>query len=72
MLWDRPVDPGGEFVIWLNRNEANHGDFQGVATLLMENCFSWAKIRGYQKAYLTCYAANAGAIDFYRKTGFPR
>ena len=43
---------------------------QGVAALLLENCLSWAKAHGYQKAYLQCYAKNGGAIEFYERNGF--
>lgn len=43
---------------------------QGVGAMLMDACLAWARDEGHQKAYLRCYSANVGAIEFYGRQGF--
>lgn len=43
---------------------------QGVGQQLVDQCLLWAKDKGYQKAYLRCYAKNTNALDFYVKNAF--
>lgn len=43
---------------------------KGVGKLLMQRCFEWAKEKGFQKAFVTSYVQNIGAVNFYRSNGF--
>jgi GNAT superfamily N-acetyltransferase len=48
------------------------GEFRGrgVGSRLVERFLSWARERGAQRASVTAYAANNGAIRFYEREGF--
>lgn len=43
---------------------------QGVGKKLTDACLKWAKDEGFNKAHLRCYAANVGALEFYKRNGF--
>lgn len=43
---------------------------RGLGTRLVEEFFLWAKGRGAQRASVTAYAANEGAVRFYKREGF--
>ena len=43
---------------------------QGVGKQLIEECFKWAKEKGYQKLFVNTYFANEKAFSFYKNTGF--
>jgi ribosomal protein S18 acetylase RimI-like enzyme len=43
---------------------------QGIGKLLMEECFGWAKVKGFKKAFINAYIQNVDAINFYKKNGF--
>jgi ribosomal protein S18 acetylase RimI-like enzyme len=43
---------------------------QGIGSMLIQNCLEWAKIKGYQKVYVSAYFGNKDAIKFYKKNGF--
>jgi ribosomal protein S18 acetylase RimI-like enzyme len=43
---------------------------KGIGKMLMQECFAWAKSKGFQKAFVTSYSKNIGAVDFYKKNGF--
>lgn len=43
---------------------------KGIGKKLIEECFTWAKKKGYQKAYLKCYFKNTNALTFYKNNGF--
>jgi ribosomal protein S18 acetylase RimI-like enzyme len=42
----------------------------GVGARLAEEFFVWAKLRGAERASVTAYADNGGAIRFYERWGF--
>jgi len=42
---------------------------KGVGSLLMEKAKEWAKGRGYQKMYVSCYFHNTRGVAFYKKNG---
>ena len=42
---------------------------KGVGSLLIQKAIVWAKERGYQKMYVSCYFANTRGVAFYRKNG---
>jgi ribosomal protein S18 acetylase RimI-like enzyme len=42
----------------------------GVGSSLIDACLQIARIRGFQKAYVTSYFQNTGAISFYKRSGF--
>jgi GNAT superfamily N-acetyltransferase len=42
---------------------------KGIGSLLMQKAVEWAKGRGYQKMYVSCYFANTRAVAFYKKNG---
>ena len=42
---------------------------KGVGSLLMQKAQKWAKERGYQKMYVSCYFANTRGVAFYKKNG---
>ena len=42
----------------------------GVGARLVEEFRRWAEARGADRASVTAYAANVGAVRFYEKTGF--
>jgi GNAT superfamily N-acetyltransferase len=48
------------------------GELRGlrVGAWLVERFLSWARERGAQRASVTAYAANTGAIRFYKRQGF--
>lgn len=43
---------------------------KGIGSMLVQKCFEWAKIKGYQKVYVNAYFGNKQAIKFYKKNGF--
>jgi ribosomal protein S18 acetylase RimI-like enzyme len=43
---------------------------QGSGNLLLDHVISWAKQHGYNRIYISSYAANNQAISFYKKHGF--
>ncbi|KKS87065.1 MAG: hypothetical protein UV63_C0061G0017 [Microgenomates group bacterium GW2011_GWC1_43_11] len=42
---------------------------KGIGSLLIQKAVEWAKEKGYQKMYVSCYFKNTRAISFYRKNG---
>jgi len=42
---------------------------KGVGSFLVQKAKEWAKERGYQKMYVSCYFANTRAVAFYKKNG---
>jgi len=42
---------------------------KGIGSLLIHKAVEWAKEKGYQKMYVSCYFTNTRAISFYRKNG---
>ena len=42
---------------------------KGVGSLLIQKAIVWAKERGYQKMYVSCYFANTQGVAFYKKNG---
>ncbi|HUD09212.1 MAG TPA: GNAT family N-acetyltransferase [Patescibacteria group bacterium] len=43
---------------------------KGIGSMLVQKCFEWAKLKGYQKMYVSAYFGNIDAIKFYKKNGF--
>lgn len=43
---------------------------KGIGKLLMEKCFEWARVQGFQKAFVNAYIKNQEAAHFYKKNGF--
>ena len=43
---------------------------KGIGTQLMQEGLKWAKSNRFQKAYVSSYFQNKGAIKFYKKNGF--
>jgi len=42
----------------------------GIGTMLINECLKWAKLQGFQKAYVNSYLDNQMAIKFYKRSGF--
>jgi GNAT superfamily N-acetyltransferase len=49
---------------------APHTRGHGVGALLVQNFFDWARAKGADRASVSAYAANHGALRFYAKHGF--
>lgn len=43
---------------------------QGIGKLLINTAFDWAKLQGFEKAFVCSYARNQRAIHFYKNHGF--
>jgi GNAT superfamily N-acetyltransferase len=43
---------------------------QGVGSRLVQHFTDWARERGATRAHVTAYAANEGAMRFYRRQGY--
>lgn len=43
---------------------------KGIGSQLIERYLEWSKQEGYEKAYVSAFAKNTNAINFYRKHGF--
>ncbi len=43
---------------------------KGIGSMLVKKCLEWAKLKGYQKMYVSAYFGNKDAIKFYKKNGF--
>lgn len=43
---------------------------QGIGSVLMQKCLTWAKNCGFKKAYVNAYIKNLMGIKFYNKNGF--
>jgi ribosomal protein S18 acetylase RimI-like enzyme len=43
---------------------------KGIGKLLVQKCFEWAKEKGFKKVYVSSYAQNTKAVDFYKNNGF--
>lgn len=43
---------------------------RGIGATMVGHFLSWARERGAERASVTAYAANEGAIRFYRREGF--
>lgn len=43
---------------------------QGIGQQLIDQCFEWAKAKGYKKVWLRCYSKNTQALNFYKKNKF--
>lgn len=43
---------------------------QGIGSLLMKKCLTWAKSHGFQKVYVNAYFSNDRALAFYKNNGF--
>ena len=43
---------------------------KGIGKQLMNQCLSWAKKEGYQRAYVCAYFHNKKAVQFYKDNGF--
>ena len=42
---------------------------KGIGSLLIQKAVEWAKEKGYQKMYVSCYFKNTRALSFYRRNG---
>lgn len=42
---------------------------QKIGTLLINEFFTWAKTKGFEKVILNAYIANTGALEFYKRHG---
>jgi GNAT superfamily N-acetyltransferase len=42
---------------------------KGIGSLLVQKAVEWAKGKGYQKIYVSCYAQNTRARSFYQQNG---
>jgi len=42
---------------------------KGIGSLLIQKARAWAKEKGYQKMYVSCYFTNTRGVAFYKRNG---